>query len=146
MCGTLCPTDVENDRCDDALPIFDGDTEFDNREATTDGPGHGGGLCKFDGQTYQDLWYDYSATCTGELTVSTCDQADFDTDLVVYDGCDCPVSTDNLLGCNDDGIGCPLFTSELMVPVVEGNCYKVRIGGFSVGDVGTGTVTVSCEP
>ena len=29
--------------------------------------------------------------------------------------------------------------------VVKNSCYKIRIGGFSAGDAGTGTVDISCE-
>lgn len=129
-----------NDNCVDAIPIMDGATAFDTTGANTDGPVEAG--CKFDGQTYQDIWYTYTATCSGNLTVSTCSTAAYDSDMVVYDGCDCgsPV----LLGCNDDGDGCGGFSSEVTVPVIQGNCYLVRIGGFSSGDQGSGTVSLSC--
>ena len=39
---------------------------------------------EFDGQTYEDVWYLYDATCNGTLSVSTCGTADYDTDLVLY--------------------------------------------------------------
>ncbi len=137
----LCLPPPPNDDCEDHIPIFNGDTPFDTTGATTDGPAHPGD-CQFDGQTYRDMWFDYIATCTGDLTVSTCDQADYDTDLVVYDGCDCDDL--ELLGCNDDAAGCAGFTSELTVPVVADNCYLVRVGGFNPHDFGTGTVTLTC--
>ncbi|MCH8912483.1 MAG: hypothetical protein IIA33_02835 [Planctomycetes bacterium] len=129
-----------NDLCANASPIGDGSTAYSTVGANTDGPAHG--ECQFDGQTYNDIWYEYQATCTGELTVSTCNQASYDTDLVVYNGCDC---TDlNFLGCNDDGSGCSSFTSEVAVPVFQDNCYLVRVGGWNSGDEGTGTVTLTC--
>ncbi len=131
-----------NDNCADALPIFDGTTAFSTVDATTDGPAHPSD-CAFDGQTYEDIWYEYVATCTGTLTVSTCGSADYDTDLVVYDGTDCSVLV--RLGCNDDGGVCPGFTSLLNVPVVAGNPYLIRIGGFGAGDEGSGTVTCTCS-
>ncbi len=55
------------------------------------------------------------------------------------------------LGCNDDdplnpcGLF-PDFHSTVSVPVVLGQCYKVRIGGFSAGDSGTGIVNLTCTP
>ncbi len=76
--------------------------------------------------------------------MSTCNQAAYDTDLVVYDGCACPVSDANLLGCDDDAGEVCDFTSEVTVPVTNGNCYKIRVGGWMEGDQGTGTLTVSC--
>ncbi|MCH8053752.1 MAG: hypothetical protein IH895_06800 [Planctomycetes bacterium] len=131
-----------NDHCADAIPIFDGDTDYATFFADTDGPAHS--ECQFDGQTYHDIWYDYIASCSQTVTVSTCNQADYDTDLVVYDGCACPVSDANMLGCNDDfGVPCG-FTSQVTVPVSSGNCYKIRIGGWREGEQGLGTLTVTC--
>ena len=84
------------------------------------------------------------ASCNQSLTVSTCGQAEYDTDLVVYDGCGCPVGDANMLGCSDDAKGCKGFTSEVTVPVDNGNCYKIRIGGWNEGAEGTGTLTLTC--
>ncbi len=142
---------VSNDDCENRIPIFEGDTDYDTTGATTDGMQHhshdGGPVCQFDGQTYHDIWYNYEATCAGNLTVSTCDQAEYDTDLVVYDGCfpdiPCPPGEEHFLECNDDFPGCAGFTSQVTVRVVPGNCYKIRVGGWNDGDMGTGTVTLT---
>jgi len=133
-----------NNNCGLPFPIFGEVTAFSTLNADTDGPIHAG--CQFDGQTYADIWYNYIAICTGTLTVSTCNDADYDTDLVVYDGCECGAGLeDPPLGCNDDDAGCAGFTSEVEVPVVAGNCYKIRVGGFmSETDQGSGNLTVSC--
>ncbi|MCZ6652576.1 MAG: hypothetical protein O7D91_06050 [Planctomycetota bacterium] len=40
---------------------------------------------------------------------------------------------------------CVSFTSEVIVPVVAGTCYKIRVGGWNPGDEGTRTLTVTCE-
>ncbi len=143
MCQ-LCLEPPPNDQCAASFPIFNGDTPFLTSGATTDGVPHP--QCQFDGQTYNDVWYDYTASCTGTLVVSTCNLANYDTDLVVYNGCSCPLGQGDFLGCNDDSTSCDLFTSRLTVPVVAGQCYKVRVGGFSAGDFGGGTVTLSCQP
>ncbi|MHC4318003.1 MAG: M12 family metallo-peptidase, partial [Planctomycetota bacterium] len=112
-----CRPPLMNDLCADALPIFDGDTFVDTTDANTDGPAHAGcGVIPDGGQTCHDIWYVYTASCTGELTVSTCNQADYDTDLVVYDGADC--GDLQFLGCNEDASGCAGNSSELTVPVV----------------------------
>ena len=130
-----------NDLCANASPITDGSTAFSTVGANTDGPAHA--ECQFDGQTYSDIWNEYQATCTGQLTVSTCDQADYDTDLVVYNDCDCGNLI--LLGCNDDAGGCGGFTSVVTVSVFQDNCYLVRVGGWNSGDEGSGTVTLTCQ-
>lgn len=131
-----------NDDCADALPIFDGGTSFSTVNATTDGPTHAG--CELDPQTHNDIWFQHMATCTGNLTVSTCGTADYDTDLVLYDGCDCGSLPSSFQACNDDTPGCANFTSELIEPVLQGSCYLVRLGGFDSSSEGSGTVNISC--
>ena len=129
-----------NNLCAARVPIADGLHAFSTLGATTDGPVEV--ACQFDGQTYNDTWFIYEATCTGNLEVSTCNTVDYDTDLVVYDGTDCNNLT--TLGCNDDTAGCAGFTSMVTVPVVGGNSYLIRVGGFNDGDVGSGDLSLIC--
>ena len=107
-------------------------------DSNTDGPPHA--ACG--GQIDADRWYDYIAQCEGELTVSTCNLTDFDTKIAIYDGCGCPVSDANLLGCSDDEPACN-GGSIVSVAIVTGNCYKVRLGGANGAD-GTGQISFSC--
>ncbi len=136
---------IENqDFCADAWVVTEGVYEFDTTGATTDGLGHAS--CQFDGQTYNDIWFRFTPLCTGDLTIDLCG-SDYDTDLVVYDTCDCIPGDADLLGCNDDG--CPgeapeSYRSTLTVPVVLGNCYLIRVGGYSAGDEGLGTMVITC--
>jgi len=134
------------DECDSAffLDDFTGTININTSGANTDGPAHGACSNAGDDQINQDVWYDWIAPCTGTLTIDTCGTADFDTKLAVYEGCACPVSNANLLGCNDDAFGCSGFTSSLSVPVSEGQCYKIRVGGFQSNE-GTGQMTITCE-
>ncbi len=154
---TNCPADCAiidppaNDLCADAIAIGIGSTDYTTIGALTDGADHSDEGCQFDGQTYQDVWFDFTAPASGLLTVSTCNDANYDTDLVVYAGCDCKSLT--FLGCSDDG--CGLF-SQLTVNVTEGECYKIRVGGWNPGSAGDGRVTLTlgapvcdngvCEP
>ncbi|MCH8881300.1 MAG: hypothetical protein IID34_15645 [Planctomycetes bacterium] len=136
-----------NNRCEDRIPIFDGETIYDTIDATTDGLYHPG--CST--PTYHDIWYNYEATCTGVLTVSTCDNANYRTDLVIYDGYypvdwSCPPITGHMLACSTINHDCPGHTSELVVPATVGNWYTIRVGGWKNGDMGTGTLTVTCGP
>lgn len=141
LCSQVDCDAGSNDDCVGAETIVAGDTAFSTIGANTDGPAHA--ECEFDGQTYHDIWFAYTADCTGDLTVSTCNTADYDTDLVIYDGCDC--GSLNLLGCNDDTDGCSGFSSQLTVGVVAGNCYLLRVGGWDPDSEGSGTVSVSCS-
>jgi hypothetical protein len=69
------------------------DLDFDTRGATFDGPG----FC----MTSPNIWYCYTASCTGDITVSLAGSS-FDTMLAVYDGCGCYLTEDDLIECNDD--------------------------------------------
>ena len=101
------------------------------------------------------MWYNYTASASGTLTVSTCNDghpatgnADYDTKIAIHAGCNtllCPFGG-NELGCNDDGLGCAGLSSIATAPVFIGNCYKIRVGGFSAGDSGTGDLSISVGP
>ncbi len=141
-CSATCVSEY-NDDCIAAISISEGVTAFSTVAATTDGVSNGSS-CQFGGQTYADIWYTYTPTCSGNLTVSTCGTADYDSDLVVYNTCTCTPTVANLLGCNDDGSGCSGYTSRLTVPVVVGNCYLIRVGGWnSESDRGSGTISLT---
>ena len=133
-----CPA---NDACVDAIDISEGDTYFTTFDATTDGDSHAS--CSGDGQTYHDIWYNYLAPTSGTLTISTCGQANYDTDLVVYEGSNCSSLT--LVGCNDDTDGCDLYTSYLEIPVLAGSNYVIRVGGWLSGSSGSGVLTLEID-
>jgi len=140
LASELCAAQNASNSCDNAFAICNGDTPFTTVGATTDGfPAQ---ECAFfgDNQVQADVWFDYVATCTGALTVSTCNSTGYDTKLAVYDGCDCPTTA--VLGCNDDTPGCDL-TSSVAIPVAMSNCYKIRVGGYN-GATGSGTLRVLC--
>ncbi|MCZ6837581.1 MAG: hypothetical protein O7G85_17535 [Planctomycetota bacterium] len=137
-----------NDECINAIPIFDGETPFNTLGASTDGQTHPACSTGGDGGvTVNDIWYTYVATCTGTLNLSTCDSADYDSDIVVYNpGWTCHPASGDVLGCNDDAAGCALFTSDLSVPVVVGQTYLIRLGGWSATtDRGTGSIFLTCN-
>jgi subtilisin-like proprotein convertase family protein len=138
--------------CGDAAFAFEGTTPFDTTGATTDGPAD----CPDNGSppVEHDVWFDYFATCSGTLTVDTCEDlggwAIFDSKIVVYDGCSCAPPSPQL-DCNDDADGLPCGTSgggyqsALTVPVVQGNCYKIRVGSYASGEFGPGELHISCS-
>lgn len=119
-----------NDQCDSPEPVADGAVGFDTNPATTDG---GTTAC---GAIAKDLWYEYTASCTGEATASTCG-ADFDTRIAAYADGDCGGTP---IACDDDGCG---DASSMTFPVVEGGKYLIRVGGRNA--VGIGTLVVACE-
>ncbi|MCH7546812.1 MAG: hypothetical protein IID30_10475 [Planctomycetes bacterium] len=145
-CSDIC-TAPPNDDWANALPITDGATFFSTVNATTDGPAHLS--CDpadtVPTQVDSDIWYRYTATCTGDLIVENCNSTNFDSRIAIYDGCVSPASDTNLLFCNDELTSCDGGSSALFAPVVAGNCYLIRIGGFS-GAQGLGTIRLSCWP
>jgi len=94
-----------------------------------------------------DIWFTYTATCTGSLTFSTCNSADFNTVIAVhagvsYAGPGFTCSLGALLGCSNSPAGCG-GGSHVTVAAVPGQNYTVRVGGV-LGAQGTGILTVMC--
>ncbi len=134
-CATwFCPP--INDACADASVVTNGAYPFDTRGASTDGPA---ASCS---TIDNDIWYSYTATCDGTLTVSLCDSTDFDSALAVYEGCTCPPSLGTPLACNDNYCG---TAGYVYISVTSGTCYLIRVGGTS-GASGTGEMTITCIP
>ncbi|MFI4853551.1 MAG: M12 family metallo-peptidase, partial [Phycisphaerales bacterium JB065] len=147
---------VNNDHCDSATPISDGLTPFSTLGATTDGLGHSG--CNPNQITGNDIWFTYTASATGELIVSTCEDlgasADYDTDIVVYNrsGAPCPPGDSFLLECNDDdpdntcGTSAGGYHSTVRASVTAGQQLLIRVGGYSLSNEGSGQLLVEVRP
>ena len=133
-----CGQSEHNDDCQDSWSISDGLWDFQTLTATTDGPQHP--ECKYKGQTFNDIWFHYVAPASGTLVVSTCDLADYDTDLVLYEGWNCYDFT--MINCSEDAPGCGGYTSHMESPVIGGQQYMIRVGGWESGDSGTGQLLV----
>jgi len=122
-----------NDNCANATSVGNvTDLSFNTTLATFDGPGH----CT----TSSNIWYVYTATQSGGLTISLCNSS-YDTTLAVYDGSDCPPKLEDMLRCNDDFCG---RQSEVELAVIAGNQYLIEIGGFG-SNAGQGLMTISHE-
>jgi hypothetical protein len=122
-----------NDDCVNAEPVSEViDLPFDTTRATFDGEG----IC----MTSPNLWYLYTASCTGVATVSLCGSR-YDTMLAVYAGAECWPGRARLLGCNDDFCG---LQSQLTFDVIAGDAYLIEVGGFDQR-TGEGVLTIACE-
>lgn len=141
---------VLNDECADAVDIPEGDTAISTQGATNSIDPYDDLTCPgtFLGVMNNDIWYTHTATETGILVVKTCDQATWDTDLVAYEGV-CGAMTQ--IACNGDGIdpaagvACGGFTSYMEVPVTSGEPYVIRVGSWTGGASGTGTLTLAYD-
>ncbi len=124
-----------NDDCQNAMPISDVKSlAFDTSDATFDG----GGDC----MASPNIWYCYTAPCTGEATISLCGSG-FDTMLAVYDGCGCDAEQGDMLACNDDACD---TQSEVTINVIAGQKYLIEVGGYGT-ETGQGLLAIntSCE-
>ena len=93
--------------------------------------------------TQQDVWFQYTATAAGTITVTTCDAASYDTSIVIYSG-SCGALTP--VACNGDAAAdaaCQGFYSKVSdLPVSAGTTYFVRVGGYD-GEVGAGNLLLT---
>ena len=138
--GAGGPSGPANDNCVDATLIVDGNTPFTTVGSTTDGDNPTGSQCGALGAGfYNDIWFKYTPSADGSLTVSTCNQATFDSRINIYDGCG-----GLIVACNDDATDCGL-TSEVTTPVVCTVTYIIRVGGYGAATFGTGTLSVTME-
>ena len=145
-CNAQCQFErPANDRCVNAIAIAaNGTTSYNNSLALTDGSD--ADLCDFGfvdgGRVMADIWYCYTATCTGEAVASLCG-SDYDTKLAVYSGCTCPTGVP--LDCSDDdcGAGVENVQSRVTFSATAGQSYLIRVGGYN-GDTGDGQLTLRC--
>jgi hypothetical protein len=133
-----------NDLCEDRIAIAgEGLFAFDNTIANEDGPEHPGQCLKFgDPGVDNDVWFNWTSPCTGDVNITTCGLTGVDTKLAVYDAdaSDCAALPDPL-DCNDDTCG---FQSSVTFPAVAGNVYKLRVGTFAGAAGGAGQFQVTC--
>ncbi|MCA9290633.1 MAG: FG-GAP repeat protein [Phycisphaerales bacterium] len=134
---------LANDQCSAPsayVELFDGLNEFTTIGAT-EGLAENG--CAAFADPGPDAWFRYEATCTGTLIVHTCEGAGYDTKIAVYGTCVAQCIVGAPLACNDNTIACGAGRSWLSVPVVQGQCYRIRIGGANDAS-GSGIISLNC--
>jgi hypothetical protein len=132
------PPPPANDACSDASVLIDGPNQpFDSTSAT--GSGLALSNCGPPIVT-NDIFYTYTASCTGSATLSTCGSS-YDTVLAVFDQCN-----GVQLACNDNDPICTGGGSTLTFSTLMGSTYIVVIAGSFRSDEGPGFISVSCAP
>jgi hypothetical protein len=128
--SVIVSSPIPNDICGVATPSLTcGQTLSGDTSNDTDTNGDGS----------PDEWFSVTSSIVDEIIiVSTCNQADFDTILTVYDSCGGAV-----VAFNDDAPGCSGFTSELSFQGDGSSTYYIAVDGFGGGS-GTFDLTVSC--
>jgi hypothetical protein len=90
------------------------------------------------------LWFTYTATCSGDVTMSFCAQdggsASFDTRIAVWSGTCKALS---IVACNDDD--CQQYRSRVTFEAVCGETYLVQVGSFAAHQSGEATLAVDCS-
>jgi len=121
---------VANDFCTTATEVGEVLNLPFSTEFATDDPS---------GETFgPEVWFDYVAGFTGIAAIDLCG-SDYDTYMIVWDGAACPPTT--ILDDNDDFCGYDGLQSKVFIPVVQGNTYKIEIGGFD-GATGEGLLSI----
>jgi len=139
-CTTPCPAPLANDDCADATVVTDGTpaAEGDNCDAGDD---DAEASCQ--SNSNKDVWFEYTATCTGIVTVDTENSGQSDTVLSVYDSCG---GTE--LQCDDDGG--TSFLSSASFNATQSVTYYIRLASYSSGcgdyDLNIGCVVPVSEP
>jgi hypothetical protein len=133
-----------NDLCVDAIGVGVSSSNTGSTIGATDDGLAGCGDAT--SQSSPGVWY--TVTGTGNtITASTCNMANFDTELSVWCG-DCADLT--CVAGNDDGDGCSGFTSQVSWCSQAGATYQILVygwagatGGFTLGITDNGS---PCEP
>ncbi len=98
----------------------------------------------FNASTGGSVWYSYTNTIDQEVTATTCGIAQFDTRLSVFRAVpDC--SNLECVASNDDGAGCPDFSSEVRFPALANELYYIVVHGFGA-DEGVFQMNILCAP
>lgn len=96
-----------------------------------------------------DVWWCWTATCNGWVTLSTCAVTDLDTVLAIYDtgllGCFCPANQSPIC-CNNNSCGLNGLQSLLRCQVVCGQTYLIQLGRPMFTTVnGAAYLSIQCE-
>ena len=143
-----CPTtlpDETNNNCPRAIAVSDGVTPFNLARPNPLYDLDWTEVCA--PSITADMWFNYTATCTGVLTASTCGAnapSSPDTNLAIYPGGEvCPIPGAPPLGCNADAGGDCGLASRVSVDVVQGQELKIRVGD-TAQNFASGNLTISC--
>lgn len=132
-----------NDECAGAMEIAgEGEFSFSNTEATTsDIITECADFPMFADPNFQaDVWYCWTAGCSGVVTVDTCGSSAADTKIGIYEGCEC--STGAFLTCSDDACA---TQSIVEFSAKAGAAYGIRIGSAPGFSGATDSMHIACR-
>jgi hypothetical protein len=128
-----------NDDCANAAIATNGPNPVCTIEATEDGPSAG---CV---TGFADVWYAYTATCTGAVTVEICNPT-FDAALFAYTGTACPATLGRQVACNYGACGgLGVLGARISFSTISGATYLIRVeSALPQPDRGTATMVITC--
>lgn len=137
------PVTLMNDDCEDATPIFTGQTSFSTIGATTDGPDEPN-ACFFANYSHidADIWFAYTPAVDGMVTVDVCAR-NYDAKLAIYEGC--PTASGQTISCVDDACGSNGLGPKTSFHGSASETYLIRLGGY-LGLKGSGIIEIMLEP
>ena len=145
-----CAEETGSDLCETAYEVVLGDNFFDTSSASAELADPTDELCQgtyLAWQASRDVWFTFSPTLDGALSLSTCDASSYDTSMALYQGDSCSQLV--LVACNGDASGesgCQAYYSRISnFSVDAGEVYWIRLGGYQ-GEAGAGTLNVSYVP
>jgi len=147
----VCPP--ANDICTGATPVMLGINAVGNLSTSASGVSPAGlpafidagtpdTECDFNQTMNGDAFYTFAAGSNGVYLMSTCDMASYDSKLAIYSGA---CGAEMAVACNDDGVLCTGFSSELRATLSGGTNYIVQVGGFGATSFGTASLDISIE-
>jgi hypothetical protein len=128
LTGGTYPDSLAQDNCVDAEPICPGNVYT----GTTTGKNNDGSASCGSSSSTEDVWYGYTPSWSGPATFSLCGGTSYDSVLSVHSNC--PGTSSNQLGCDDDGCGSAGGPSLVTHYVGAGTTYYVRVSGWNGSD------------
>ncbi|MEK6644954.1 MAG: hypothetical protein AABZ08_13715 [Planctomycetota bacterium] len=137
---TSSPCTPANGLCTNAILVSNGTTVFSTVGAITDGPADTPSApCT---NINQDVWFKYTSSCTGTVTVSLCGGTDYDSALAAYQTWNCLPALGLRVACHNDFCG---DDGQISFPATLNGQFLIRVGGAALA-TGTGSMLITCVP
>lgn len=128
------------DDCASATPVSEGVFAYDTRNATDDGPN----TCASVG--FKTVWFAYTASVSGNTTVSTCASnfgpQDQQSVIAVHEGGAATCASPLTIDCSFSGCG---IGSSLTFEAGAGQVYLIQIGGGCEDCTSSGLLTIASD-
>jgi hypothetical protein len=137
---TFIPPPPSNDTCATAIPITEGAVVVGSTLAATTGIDPVG-PCVPNGK---DVWYSFTASCSGPFRVTTCGAVGYDEVVSVWSG---TCGALNLIACDDDSCGAIAGPASIIFAATGNTTYYVSIAGYGTGTaIAAGTFHLLVNP